>query len=773
MEFHSKAETLENLYGRLKYARVLPQLRFSVENWDKHRDLKKIFPSFPDWFAGPVIVRSSGATEDTEGASLAGHFESVLNVHGQSEIEGAIRKVSASFEDCHKENQIFIQPMLNEALYSGVAFTREASGGGYYYVVNYDAETGATDSVTSGTTNSLVALYIFKKSMPKEDWQQRLVLLLQELEEVFDNDALDVEFAILKDGSIVLLQVRPLAMPLSNVVAITEHQEALNRIAKKVDTLSQKHPYLLGDFTVFGNMPDWNPAEMIGTRPKPFGLSLYKELLTDNIWAYQRDNYGYRNLRSFPLMVSFCGQPYIDVRISFNSFIPRDLDEKLAKKLVNYYLSQLLNKPKLHDKIEFDIIYSCYSLDLPERLKSLENQGFTELECRKICDSLRNLTNSVVRKDTGLWQNDITKLSELRERQKLVLSSELAPIDKIYWLLEDCKRYGTLPFAGLARAGFIAIQFLKSFVSKEVFSQADYDRYMESLNTISSDMSKDLVILSKEAFLDKYGHLRPGTYDLLSPRYDEAPDQYFDWHDIKVHPGDKKSEFSLSLMKLNQLQYLLQQHNLDLDVLSLFDFIKGAIEGREFAKFIFTKSLSEALRLFKEYGKTLGFEEHDLVFANVNCIRDIYSSSSDPREVIQSYIDEGKKAYDLTKIISLPSLITGSDNIHSYEEKQQEPNFVTLKSAIGLVTTETSPKETLINSILMIPSADPGFDWVFSHKIAGFITMYGGVNSHMAIRAAELGIPAIVGAGEVLYQKWSTATSLKIDCAHKQVHQLK
>ena len=36
--------------------------------------------------------------------------------------------------------------------------------------------------------------------------------------------------------------------------------------------------------------------------------------------------------------------------------------------------------------------------------------------------------------------------------------------EKVYWLLEDGKRYGTLPFAGLARAGFIAIQMLKSFV---------------------------------------------------------------------------------------------------------------------------------------------------------------------------------------------------------------------------------------------------------------------------------------------------------------------
>jgi len=34
-------------------------------------------------------------------------------------------------------------------------------------------------------------------------------------------------------------------------------------------------------------MPDWNPAEIIGIKPKMLALSLYKELITDNIWAYK------------------------------------------------------------------------------------------------------------------------------------------------------------------------------------------------------------------------------------------------------------------------------------------------------------------------------------------------------------------------------------------------------------------------------------------------------------------------------------------------------
>ena len=81
------------------------------------------------------------------------------------------------------------------------------------------------------------------------------------------------------------------------------------------------HPFLNGSRTVFGIMPDWNPAEIIGVRPTPLALSLYRELVTDAIWAYQRHNYGYKNLRSFPLLHHFHGLPYIDVRVSFNSFV--------------------------------------------------------------------------------------------------------------------------------------------------------------------------------------------------------------------------------------------------------------------------------------------------------------------------------------------------------------------------------------------------------------------------------------------------------------------
>ena len=52
--------------------------------------------------------------------------------------------------------------------------------------------------------------------------------------------------------------------------------------------------------------------------------------------------------------------------------------------------------------------------------------------------------------------------------------------------------------------------------------------------------------------------------------------------------------------------------------------------------------------------------------------------------------------------------------------------------------------------IVLIESADPGFDWIFSHAITGLVTKYGGANSHMAVRCAEFGLPAAIGCGERL-----------------------
>ncbi len=762
----TKSKTLESLSGNIETARILPLHYFTVASWrsDKFEVLKSVRQALGNI---PYIVRSSAINEDTATQSMAGQFDSVLNVCDDSELDDAIEKVISSYgSSLNVQDEILVQPMLDDVRFSGVAFSHDPSTGAKYKVINFSVGAN-TEAVTAGMGET--GCYVVSDGADTVvPYLRPVVSVLDELGGIFSDHPLDVEFAICgDDNAVYVLQVRPLIMKVDLYDSL-EHKDLLRRISRKVRSAQQPHPYLHGHSTVFGVMPDWNPAEIIGIRPRPLALTLYKNLVTDSIWAYQRHNYGYRNLRSFPLLVHFAGQPYIDVRLSFNSFIPADIDGYLADQLVDYYINRLIQAPTLHDKVEFEIVFSCYTLDLPERLKVLDAAGFSDKERGVIAESLRSLTNKIIDKDEGLWRVDAQKIEELVVRREKILSSNLDHVSKIYWLLEDCKRYGTLPFAGLARAGFVAVQMLRSLVAVGVFSEDDYNCFMNGLNTVSSQFSRDLSALDKTSFLSRYGHLRPGTYDILSKRYDEAPDEYLGGTAHENHANSNRKTFSLTLDQMRKITDLLKEHGLSCDVMSLFDFIKAGVELREYSKFIFTRSLSDAILLFQSWGKQFGFSEDDLSYADIGCVQDLYASADDPKEILTRSIQKGRDDYAKTRRLWLPPLITKPDDVFSFFLNESEPNFITQSSVMGAVV-DADDVSKLPGAIVFISSADPGYDWLFSYPIAGLVTAYGGVNSHMAIRANEMGIPAVIGAGEVLFKRWGNANKIHIDCAGKSV----
>ncbi|HOI84387.1 MAG TPA: hypothetical protein PKW30_08750, partial [Campylobacterales bacterium] len=344
--------------------------------------------------------------------------------------------------------------MLTGVSASGVMFTADADSLASYVTINIDFS-GETDGVTSGASNDFKTFVYFKNHNAgyMDELHKTLLDAAHELENIFDNNALDIEFAFV-GKSLYLLQVRPLVREGKLDLSPLDMRDALEKVSKKIAKISKPHPSLLGSKAIYGVMPDWNPAEIIGIKPKKLALTIYKELVTDSVWAYQRDNYGYRNLRSHPLLVDFLGVPFIDVRVSFNSFVPKTLDEKIAEKLVEYYLDELIKAPHFHDKVEFEIVFSCYTLDLSSRLQKLKSHGFNDNELKRIEFALLNLTNAVIKGDGGFYKKDIAKIEKLKARHDAVVDSDLSMVDKIYWLTEECKRYGTLPFAGIARAAF-------------------------------------------------------------------------------------------------------------------------------------------------------------------------------------------------------------------------------------------------------------------------------------------------------------------------------
>jgi phosphohistidine swiveling domain-containing protein len=168
--------------------------------------------------------------------------------------------------------------------------------------------------------------------------------------------------------------------------------------------------------------------------------------------------------------------------------------------------------------------------------------------------------------------------------------------------------------------------------------------------------------------------------------------------------------------------------------------------------------------------------KEELSFLNVQSVLDLYSSLShlDVEEIFKENIGRNKKFYRYTEAIKLPNLLISPDDIYGYFLEDSSPNFITSKKIQARIVTETDfAEKTLCGKIAVVPSADPGYDFLFTKGIAGLITKYGGINSHMAIRCAELGLPAVIGCGERNYHTWSNADLLVLDCGARIVRALR
>jgi len=778
----TKADTLLALRDRLKRSRIEPL--YVVTSGGYGKDRTGVIEEIGRRYTGKrIVVRSSASNEDSLQNSNAGHYDSTLNVHADnpSEVEWAIEGVLASY---HRDNlygdeeQVLIQLQTEDVAVSGVVFTRDLQRNRPYYLINYD-DSGSTDSVTSGSGGK--SLYISRDA--EEDvlpsiWR-KLICAVQEIEQILDGMTLDIEFAVTRSDDVVIFQVRPLA---ANYRFSREFDDGIFFDYKRQvkESVRTRPGGLDGEAMLFSDMAFWNPSEIIGTHPHELDYSLYREIITKRAWNEGLVPMGYRRVDR-ELMVRFSGKPYISLDYSFESLIPAALPDELARKLVRFYKQELLKDPTAHDKIEFEIVYSCYDFSTEEKMAGLMDAGFYVEEYQTLRQSLKELTLRAIQEYFDVLHQDEQSLECLkhncRQIQRKLSCQEKntsALLGYFTALLNDLKCYGTPQFARQARYAFIARSLCNSLVERGYVTTEQMDGFMLGVETVATRFAQDMERhlsgeLSREEFCEKYGHLRSGTYDIRSDRYDQLTFQ------VRPKQTEKDHHSALQGQALPEQALFLALTEADFGEITpeeLMQFMRTAFEQRERFKFEFTKSLSLALEILRMAGKNLDIPVKDLSHLQVADIlaTEYYGEREDLLAFWQALIHQHKKNRWNDALLVLPDVITKVGDIDVVCMQEARPNFITEKSVEGpTAIPEKMGCDDLTGRIVLLEKADPGFDWIFSQRIAGLITCYGGAASHMAIRCAEFGIPAAIGCGKKIYAYVSELEAILLDAKHGKI----
>lgn len=777
----TKANTLKSLQYKLNKSIIEEMMIISAGEFLEFP--QQVFENIQKKYQGVnIIVRSSSSNEDCFESSNAGHYESVLNINS-SNRESVINGIQTVVESYKKDlddvstEQILVQAQTERVRASGVLFTRDINANRPYYLINYD-ETGLTDTVTSGKCSKTIWI---AKDMPLEQIEfgwRNLVEAVKEIELLLEGMILDIEFAINKKNQIIIFQVRPLAVNYRfnkkcNDLDFFELRNAVKRTYDTTINMITKRQMFLSD------MAFWNPSEIIGDNPRNLDYSLYREIITKKAWNEGLVSMGYKDV-PYELMYKVANKPYISLEYSFFSLIPADIGEELTNKLLVYYINKLKKDLTAHDKIEFEIVFSCFDFECKDKIKLLLEYDFTEQEVESITDSLFNLTKQALENYPYTLNEDLKALAILRNKRKRIeekLSFESDTVKQllsyIKSLLYDIQKYGTPQFSRQARYAFISKTLCATLISKGYFTQNEMDNFMSSIATVATEFEEDFSKycsdeISRAEFNLKYGHLRSGTYDIRTMRYDKIDfDKIISISDKKIKVKPDNTILNPQIMKkaLDDIGF-----NISEDMFGKF--LKDSLAQREYFKFEFTKSLSLLLEILISVGEKLMIDRKLLSYLDVSDIfaAQYYDANPVLREFWLLLLKQKRKQYEEFSRLVLPAVIENSSNIDFVTFCESRPNFITNKIVEGdIFNLEANAITDIEGKIVVISNADPGYDWIFTKNIKGLVTQYGGVASHMAIRCAEFLVPAAIGCGKKIFEEVIQGKKLQLNCRDEKI----
>lgn len=698
-----------------------------------------------------VAVRSSAINEDSNDASFAGMYQTYLEVSPNIiSINRAIQKIlrnknskkkiisyyskTRGIETSkNKKIGIVIQEMISSPDFSGVIFSHDPRELDCYYALS--VTTGLGENIVSGLVQGeyyrIFRLIDIREI--KECWLSKLIKSFRIIEEFYENTSLDVEFAV-KNGQLFILQCRPIT---TNHSCKIDQKTTLD-LENKIHTLqSEIHSLHTGD--ILGDMIDINPRELLGEKPTSLDISIFRNLFADTVVEKVRYEMGYHPLFSGLLRV--IGQkPYVSLKASAFSLRPRGISITTYTKIVDCYINTILRNPELQTSVEFDVYAMRSGEKLVNIVDSLGNQ-VSEREKKIIYESFEKI-DSIIEEVTQKWSSDLN--DKITDYSLKIENENSLNLDELL----NLTRLGTEWFVKVARLAFYWKNRFEEKYPKEDLN----DLLAGCITSVSSRMRQDLYLyyqkqISRKQIIDSYGHLRPGQFKVFGESYKDDPDYYL----FKMVSSQSERE---NITKQNKFK-----DNNEFKNTVIF------LQAREEIKFLFMKAFDMFSRRLKKVLSHLSISKEEAGMLTLDDLKIILKN--------ESYSFERKpsnyEAVILPEVI-IPSLlnlkfIRFTSSKATYITKKRVKSDIVVINSLNLKTTQSNLKGKLV----VIPNADPGFDFLFHSGIKGLITRSGGPASHMCIRSIELGVPSCIGCGEDIFTKLVQVNNAVLDCLNHQI----
>lgn len=718
----------------------------------------------------PVAVRSSATAEDMAAASMAGQYETFLDIRTEETLLEAVRRCWASLDTPRTRAYLadkgialetvamaVVVQRLVPADVAGVLFTANPRTGAAEMVV--EASWGLGESVVSGrvqpdvlrvdrATGAVLEAAIAEKATwiaagapaeqaVSEERRRSACLTARDVRALWRlglraaehfGKAQDLEWAIHR-GEVFLLQSRD--------VTTLEDAEAYSGLIDRTRGDLRTH--------LAAGHPGWvlhNLAETL-PHPSPLTWSVIRRFMSGagGFGTLYREA-GFEpseRVRDTGFLTLVAGRVYMDLALAPEMFF--------ADFPFGYDTEALRTQP--------DAGQAAPTVPKGSALARAKAG-------RKLAAAATRLTGLARNADRRLLEQEVPAFEAWITEE---LGRDLSELPTADWAAHwtACERRVLDKFAPRSLLPSLilgqAVEHLKTVV-REAFWDEDADRLVNEI-VVSPEPDRTALAnaalyrvargdLDLSGWLAQYGHRAPGEFDLAAPRWSEQPDELCAMATRLADGGDpavlRREHVARAEARIAGLRARLRGRGLRRfdEALAL---ARRHVRFREDGKDFLMRGYRVLRRLALEAGRRLDVGD-DVFLLTLDELRDALRTGFAPLHLL----DQRRTQRNAEARLSLPTVLdaraveTLGEPPAYGEETRWKAFAVSAGRATGTVRVVQTPetaRELGTGYVLVCPSTDPAWTPLFINA-AALVLERGGTLSHGAVVARELGLPAVV-----------------------------